>query len=394
MRVLATFFLVLGSAVACAHGQSSDTSALINQALDRNVSLNEDAVLPIVLKHIEDKTGVRITPSDDLYDLLPWGEQTNLRISFERKTLRVALTAVARKLGLVWELGKFDISLKPMPALSRLGRRATIAELNALELLRSTDLSGWKESMTMRELLAQIDRQLAHIKEPALALDVRAGDPADPQAGLINMDKLVSIPRDTPLAIVLEDLTKQSDATWYPWGVRIVVVPKEQHVRMLLDKAVTAHFNGADIGKVLEDLAIASGTEFKIEPGAFQRVPPEYRSIKLDLDNATVRQALENIRGVTGLDYIVNSDGVYIWNQNAARPNAAPVAAQPVDPVIAMIQMDGGFQMLLRESDFTPAERAYLMQKKQNAIAKIRTEMVQKGFVAPTTQPASMPGAQ
>jgi hypothetical protein len=394
MRVVAILFFVLGLAVASAHGQSSDTSALINQALDKNVSLNEDSVLPVVLKHIEDKTGVRITPSDDLYDLLPWGEQTNLRISFEQKTLRVALTAIARKLGLVWELGKFDISLKPMPALSRLGRRATIAELSGLELLRSTNLAGWKESMTTRELLMQIDRQLAHIKDPALALDIRTGDAADPQAGLINMDKPVAVPRDTPLAIVLEDLTRQSDATWYPWGVRIVVVPKEQHVRMLLDKSVTAHFNGVDIGKIFEELATASGTDFKIEPGAFQRVPPEYRNIKLDLDNATVRQALENIRGVTGLDYIVNSDGVYVWNQNAARPPSIPIAAQPLDPVIAMIQMDGGFQMLLRESDFTPDMLAYLLQKKKSEIAKIRKEMVQKGFVAPTTQPATMPAGQ
>ena len=332
MRIVPVLFLVLVSAVATLHAQSGDTSALINQALDKNVSLNEDAVLPVVLKHIEDKTGVRITPSDDLYDLLPWGEQTNLHISFEQKTLRVALTAIARKLGLVWDLGKFDISLKPMPALQRLGRRATIAELNGLELLRSTNLTGWKESMTTRELLMQIDRQLAHIKDPAIALDIRAGDPADAQAGLINMDKPVAIPRDTPLAIVLEDLTRQSDATWYPWGARIVVVPKEQHVRMLLDKSVTAHFNGADIGKVLEELANASGTSFKIEAGAFQRVPPEYRNIKLDLENATVRQALENIRGVTGLDYIVNADGVYVRNQNPARPAAAAMAQQPVGP--------------------------------------------------------------
>jgi hypothetical protein len=351
-------------------------------------------VLPVVLKHIEDKTGVRITPSDDLYDLLPWGEQTNLHISFEQKTLRVALTAIARKLGLVWELGKFDVSLKPMPALQRLGRRATIAELNGLELLRSTNLTGWKESMTTRDLLMQIDRQLAHIKDPAIALDIRTGDPADAEAGLINMDKPVAVPRDTPLAIVLEDLTRQSDATWYPWGARIVVVPKEQHVRMLLDKSVTAHFNGADIGKVLEELASASGTPFKIEAGAFQRVPPEYRNIKLDLENATVRQALENIRGVTGLDYSVNADGVYVWNQNPARPAAAAGGQQPIDPVIAMIQAGDGLQILLRESEVPPEVRAYLIQKKKDEVDKILKEMAKVGFVPPATQPASMPAGQ
>src|SRR5215469_2939530 len=101
--------------------QKNPTSALINEALDKNVSLSLNDILPTILKQIEEKTGVRITPTDPVYELLPWGEQTNLKAKIENQTLRAALTAICQKLGLTWELGQFDVILKPMPALQRLG---------------------------------------------------------------------------------------------------------------------------------------------------------------------------------------------------------------------------------------------------------------------------------
>ena len=122
---------------------------------------------------------------------------------------------------------------------------------------------------------------------------------------------------------------------------------------MQLDKSITARFNGSDIARVLDQLSIETGIPFQIEPGAFQRVPPQYRTIRLDLENATVRQILEDIRGVTGLDYLVKAEGVYVWNQNPAFANQS---TQPTgsDPVIAMLQIDPATQMMLRESDLPP----------------------------------------
>src|SRR5579871_3524697 len=80
--------------------KSNPTSALINEALDKNVSLSVNDVLPSVLKSIEEKTGVRISATDSVYELLPWGEQTNLSAKLENQTLRNALTAICQKLGL------------------------------------------------------------------------------------------------------------------------------------------------------------------------------------------------------------------------------------------------------------------------------------------------------
>ena len=144
-----------------------------------------------------------------------------------------------------------------------------------------------------------------------------------------------------------------------------------------------------DLTRVIDDLSAASGVQFQIEPGALQRVPPQYHNIRLDLENATVRQALEDIRGVTGLDYVVKPEGVYVWNQNPNSPGT-PTAS---DPVVAMIPTDSGTTILLRESELPADVRSYLAHKRQDAIAKLRQQMKQEGFVPPTTQPASQPEA-
>jgi hypothetical protein len=389
LRAFALSAVLAGVALA-AQTDDNSTSALINQALDKNVSLQLDGVLPNVLKTIEDKTGVHIAPSDQVYDLLPWGEQTNIRAKIENQTLRAALTAITRKLGLGWELGQYEIWVKPMPALSRLGRRATVAELQALDLVTTTPLGEHKEQMTVQELVNLIDRQLAGIKNPSLVVELRAGDPSDAQAGVIDLGKSIGIRRDATISEALQDMSRQTDATWYPWGRDIVIVPKQQQVRLQLDKTITARYNGQDISKVLDSLSQKAGVPFEIEPGAYQRVPPEYRVIKVDSDNATIRQVLDDIRGFTGLNYIVKSDGIYVWNQN---PN--PISAQRIagnDPVIVMLELDGGLQLLLRESEIPLDLKDYFAHKKDEEIQRLRRRMKDEGY-SPTTAPATQPAA-
>lgn len=379
--------VVLLAGVVAAQKQETSTSALINQALDKTVNLKLDGVLPDVLRAIDEKTGVRIEATDQAYQLLPWGEQTNIKATIENQTLRSALQAIARKLGLVYELGQYEVWLKPMPALARLGRRATLSEIAILDLTRTTPLDVHQEKLTIQALLDAIDKQLAKIKKPTVALEVRAGDPTDPQAGFIQLDKPINVTRGSSIAKALEDLANQSNATWYPWGNNIVVVPKQQQIRMQLEKTITARFNGMDISKVLDRLQTAAGVPFHIEPGAYQRVPPQYRSIRLDLENATIRQVLDDIRGVTGLDYVVKPDGVYIWNQNAT---PAIGAVGPADPVVAIIRTETGLEVLLRESEISPEARAYIAQKKQGALEQLQKQMKAEGFVSPT-QPSTQP---
>jgi len=387
MRVIAVLVLLVGL-VSAAPRDDNSTSALINEALDKNVSVQLDGVLPDVLKTIESKTGVRVQPTDPVYDLLPWGEQTRITATIENQTLRRALTAITHKLGLTWELGDYEVWLKPMPPLARLGRRATVAELQALDLLSTTPLGLKTDKTTVQELVDAIDRKLATIKDPMLAVELRAGDPSNPQSGFIKLDQTINVPRNATMTEALEQMTAQSDATWYPWGKNLAIVPKQDQIRMQLDKTISARWEGLDIVQVLDRLSKRSGVPFTTEAGAIQRVPPEYRSVRLELQNVTVRQVLDNIRALTGLDYLVKPDGLYVWNQNP-NPTAAPHGG-PTDPVVAMLTLDGGLQLFLRESEVPADVRAYLNHKTDEELQRLRRRMKDEGF-APSTQSASRP---
>ena len=386
MRQIVILGLLLGLG-AWALAEETPTSALINQALDKKVKqLELDTVLPEVLKSIDNQTGVRIEPTRAVYELLPWGEETKVHVKIQNQTLRDALGAITRTLGLTWSVGEYEVDLKPTPALARLGRRATVAELQALDLLSSTPIALAQERVTVQQLVDAIDGKLTGIKSPALAVELRTGDATNPQAGTIQVDHAINVPRNATVAEALEELVQQTDATWYPWGKNIVIVPKQEQVRMQLNKPITAHFNGTEIGEVLSILSERSGIPFTVEAGAIQRVPVDYRNIRLQLENATIRQVLDNVRGVTGLDYVVRPDGLYIWNQN---PNpSAPRVAGATDPVVATLELDGGLQLFLRESQVPGDVRAFLKYKTEEQLARLRKRMKDERFV-PATQPAT-----
>ena len=356
---------------------SQDSSALINEALDKVVSLQVDGVLPQAVKKMTDQTAVPIVVEQQAYDLLPWGEQTNVKAAIQNKTLREALAAICQKLGLTFEVGPQAVKLEPMPALARLGRRATVQELEALDLLSRT-LIGQGPTDTVGRLVEAVDRRLSETKSP-FAVEFRPADKA-------GSGTPINVPHNASLEDALELLAKQTDLTWYPWGKSIVIVPKEEQIGQQLRKAVNWHFRGEDVAQVLTVLSQAAGVEFTLEPGAIQRVPPEFRKITLMLENATVRQALDDIRGVTGLDYAIKPEGVYLWNQNPNSAVAVP-ATQP-SPIFGSLQLDNGIILFLRDKDLPPDIREYAEHKKQQEYKRLRQMMKDEQFV-PQTQPAT-----
>ncbi|MDB5331348.1 MAG: hypothetical protein JWP03_2499 [Phycisphaerales bacterium] len=366
--------------------RAQDSSALINEALDKVVTLRVDGVLPQVAKKVTDETAVPITVDQRVYELLPWGEQTNIKATVQNQTLRQALTEMTRRLGLTFEVGAQSVKLEPQPALARLGRRATVQELYALYLLDSEPMGLGADHVTVRQLVDAVDQKLAGLKvkeDPklAFAVEFRPGDKIKPE-------QPVNVPRNATIAGALESLAKDTDATWYPWGTNIVVVPKEDQIVMQLRKTLSWRFHGEDLAQVLTVLSQAAGVEFSLEPGALQRVPPEFRKITLFLDNASVRQALDDIRGVTGLDYVIKPEGVYLWNQNPDAKSIPP-ATQP-SPIFGTLQLDNGIVLFLRDKDLPPDIREYAEHKKQQEYKRLRQMMKDEQFV-PQTQPTTKP---
>ncbi len=362
--------------VCCASALAQNTSALINEALDKLVKLDLDTTLPVAMRAIGEQTGVTIEAAPAVWDLLPWGEQTQIKAKIEGQTLREALEAITRKLGLTFVLKEHVVQLQPMPALARLGRRSTVQELNALDLLASNPANLGTDRPMVAQVIEAVDNKLVELKSP-YAIENRAGAAA-------RADQQVFVPRNATLMDALESLVAETRATWYPWGKSIVIVPKEDQVRIQLSKLVTVRFNGADVQQVLTELAQRAGVDFAIEPGAIQRIAPEFRTVRLNLVDASIKQALDSLAGFTGLAYAVREDGVYVWNPSPA------TAAGGRDSVVGMFQLDNGMQVFVRQSQVPPDMAEYLTKKTQGQLEKIREMMREEGF-KPTTQPATKP---
>lgn len=354
----------------------ADSSALINAEMDKLVKFElANAPLPDVLKRIEDQTGVPLRAGDDVYDLLPWGRDTTVNAKIENLTLRDALQAITGKLGLRFELQAEVVQLKPIAALHRIGRRATVQELKTIDALYSAvGIPEAKSSTAYNEFALVLAREidaalLAHDKSLA-ARGVAASDlvvefrPADDAQA----NHLVYVPRGTQTAGALVDqIAAQSPLAWYPWGDTIVIQPKKAIVRNVLERTIHVRYDGVDVATVLTDLSEKSGVPFTIEPGALQRVPPEFRNVKLFVD-APARQALESLAGVTGLGYVATDEGIYIWN-NSPQP-AADV--KPQGRVVATVDMGNGMQALITEDMLSPEQRAAIDRKAREAIEKIK----------------------
>ncbi|MGB7161498.1 MAG: hypothetical protein WBD40_25790 [Tepidisphaeraceae bacterium] len=374
-RLLSVLVILL--IVSPAFAQSS--SALINEELDKIVKLAfpQNTPLPQVMQSITKDTGVPLSADPSVYELLPWGEQTGLTVQIENQTLREALAAMTRTLGLTFVLKPESVEIRPMPALKRLGRRSTPGELEVLNLLASTPAEIKADRSTVKELLATVDAKLEAAKSP-FAIEDRAFDDTTSATP-------VAVARNATLMEALESIAESTSATWYPWGKTIVLVPKEEHVRTQLGKEISVRYNGVDVTKVLTELAARAGVPFTLEPGAVQNIPPEARNIGLILDNTSIQQALEYIGGFTGLAYVVNEKGVYLFNKAGAAGGARR------DPILAIIRLDSGAEVLIPESEVPADVREYLKSKRKRAVDALRDQMVDEGFKPTATQPATKP---
>jgi hypothetical protein len=383
LMLLSSLFLADGG-VALA--QSSASAALINQQLDKQtrLELKDPQPLQEVMSYITKQTGVPIDVQPEVWDLLPWGRETAVKIKIENQTLREALDAMMKKLGLQFVLKDEAIELQPMPALKRLGRKATLSEIEALSMLATTPMGLGTDKTDLKNLLEAVDSKLVALKTP-YAVENRTATSGNPVA----QNLPVAVPRNATMLEALEALPAQTPVTWYPWGKTIVVWPKQDQVRWQLKREITLRHDGTDVAQVLSELSMRSGVPFRYEPGTFAELAPQARQIKLVL-NASVGDALEAVCGLTGLAYQVKEGEVYVWNTQQA---AGGGAAGPRDRTIALLTTETGMQILITESTCPPDVREFIEYQKKKHYEALRKMMAEQGFKpsSPASQPASKP---
>jgi hypothetical protein len=375
---------LLGAAAqdAVPPGAGGETSALISQQLDAAIDLSvANRPLPDVLREIEQKTGVPFLVTDETYAILPWGRETPINVN-GTATLRQTLDLVCSALGLEHVLRKENVELRPLPALLRNGRRASVQDLAGLDLLRQTRLSLEEDRPTVAAVLEAIDLKLAE-------KDKAAGQRNEPLPGFQVENRLdetlrqrpVFVARNASMLDALEAIAEQTAATWYPWGNSFIVLPREQWVRNRLDSPINLSVSPVDIQEALYELQLAAGVPFTVEPGAFQRVPEQNRRIRLNVPGKSVRNALESLAGVTGLGYQVTDTGVYVYY--AADGGPRPVPGAGIERPAVLVPLGDGTSLLLYPDELPPDLRSRLEQLRQEAIDKLRREL------PPTTEPAN-----
>ena len=371
------------------------TDALVNRMLDAPVQLDLDnRPLPQVLDAITAETGVPFFVGDDTYALLPYGRQTPISVKVAETPLRQTLEAITRKLGLRFALADERVELRPMPPLERAGRRATVEEIAMLDLLAGVRLDLVDARPTVAQLLEEVDLKLAD-------LDAAAAGAGRPSPGFVVENRLdddlrgrpVFVARDATLATAMEAIDQQTRATWYPWGDTLVVVPKDAWVRRMLERPVNLRYDRVELPRVLNELEAAAGVPFRVEPGALLRVPEAARRVRLFLDNATVREALESLSGVTGLSYGVDADGLYLWNADPATGNGRlsgrPGARNggPAELPVLSVDMGDGTSLLIYPGDLPPDLLGRIDARRRDAIDSLRNGGNVGDGDAPATRP-------
>jgi hypothetical protein len=232
---------------------------------------------------------------------------TTFHAEFHHETLRQALSAICQKLGLQYELQDQAVQLHLLPPLQRLGRRCTVDELQSLDFLASTPLQARQTNFTADQLLATVDSKL---EKSAYAIENRAFDPQDKTP--------VNVSRHATLLDALEEISLQTNSTWYPWGDSLVVLKKADQIRLQLSKRITLRFDGQDIGfralRSIQPQRRRLPNPTRLPP----KNPPAFRTVRLVLENATIEQALESIAGFTGLGYSITDQGVSLFTATPA----------------------------------------------------------------------------
>ncbi len=405
MRVRSICFLVALLAVgtwSVARADEADAStqptaearvsdATINRLLDEPAALTiANRPLPEVLAEVTRQTNVPFYVPEETYDTLPYGRETPISVSVTATPLRQTISAIAQRLGLLYVARDGRVELVPLASLRRVGRRTTIEEVAMLDLLSGLRLDLVEDRPTVAQLLASVDLALQKVDgaareagrtQPGYVVDNRLPD------GL--RERPVFVARDTTLAAAMEAITQQTAATWYPEANKLVVLPKDQWVLKVLDRPVRLAYDRAELQQVIDDLERLAGLPFRIAPGALARVDDRFQQVRLYLEEATVREALESLGGVTGLAWEVDGDGVYLYHASTdgrggsdiRRPRVPLAGFRNAELPVLLVDLGDGQSLLVYESELPREARDRIAKRRAEAVDALIRDL-------PTSRPA------
>lgn len=358
---------------APARGQSD--AITLQKALDRPVNVDlADAPVREVFAELSRKTGVKFQIDPSALAALPYGDQTRLVVQLKNITLRKALSPMLAPQALQWSVDGGAVRISPSEALARMGRRASYDELRALGGLHARQLEpAAKSGPTLGQL-----RKATGSAELRLTFEVKA----DEKAVLARADRMLPASG----AAWLDALCRDQGWTWYLWGDEIKILSRKAQVGRQLECPVSLRYREAKLAAVLLDLARKARIKLEMAPGVLDYVSADVlENFSLAVADATVADALEVIRGATGLEFVRTDEGLRVQASEELKNRAVTTRPRRRSAFFVKMSMPGPkgveIEVFLR-SDELP--EAFV-----EAVKARKAELIEKIGGATTTQPAA-----
>ena len=382
-------------AMPAASAADPEPDVQLQRALDHPVTLTLDKKpLSEAFKQIAAAAKIPLQVDPASYELLPYGDTTQVSVEFKQSRLRDALQGVLMPLGLQDTVVGSAVLIRPSSPLLHIGRKADWEELKLMK-----ELWGPPDS---RELEMPASGQFNLINAIRAAMDGRK-------------DLIVSLPVETtgngPLAAAhqkaIEEISKQLPMTAYRalelycqltgqiWfveagplyggatGGTIRIMPPRQWIERQLDRPITLSHPKDSLEAVVADLSQTSRISFVPEPGLYRAVPV----VSLSAENFTVRKTLDTLAGATQIAYDVRDDSILL---HLAPGPGVQSANTTIGHITVPIGADGmQMDMYIRESDLPPELNELRKKRIQQVV-----EGMQKALTATPPAPATAPATQ
>ncbi|HUU59624.1 MAG TPA: hypothetical protein VMZ50_08775 [Phycisphaerae bacterium] len=296
---------------------SQSRQIALQQALDKPVNVSiPDAPVGDVFSELTKQTGVRFEIDPMTLDLLPYGEQTRLKVTLKNITLRKALSRMLAAQALQWSIDREAVRIHPGEVLGRACRRATYDELTLLGIMHTERLLPTSKGGSVIEQL----RKITQNKD----LDVSFEVTTDEKAAVARAER--ALPGTA--AQWFDALCRNQFWTWYLWGDEIKIVSCRKQIERQLQRQVSLEYKDAKLVTVLLDLARKARVKLEMEPGVLENLAPEAKEhFHLVMADAAIGQALEVISGATGLEFVVTDTGIQVTPSEELKQRSA--ATQP-----------------------------------------------------------------
>lgn len=343
--ILATLWLSLSGALAFAQAPRDLVEAALDQPVDE-LTLTERPIRD-ALREIEQRTGLRFELADEVVNLMPYGQQTQIAVEIRRMSVREGLSHIFDGLGLRMEVQGDRVAVLPAPWTARLGRRMTLEEATLIERL----------SRMLWKSLHDADRP---------QLDFRLSKPPSDARGAFEQSLAGASERS---ALAQIDATARGLGwVWWVEDNRLIIAERSEDVRRRLDWALDMTYQREPLDRLLVDLGRRIGVTIFFEPGALQRVSARDCVLDIVQRGVSVRQTLERICGNTGMRYEINDEGVKIFGPQA-NGNTGPTAADITRWVRIEVEVKPGVKMdVFVPEDRLPPELREQAQRKLEEI--------------------------